>query len=790
MKLDINKVGILGAGVMGSTIGAHLINAGCKVILLDLEIEQGGKMVNLADGAVAKMKKARPSPIYVKQWLGKIETGNFTSDMNKLEDCDWVIEVVAEDIKIKKQLFEKVLPHLGKDAIFTTNTSGIPIQDLNAFLPEDVQKRFLGTHFFNPPRYMKLLEIIPGPKTDPAYLEFFRTFGESSLGKGVVFAKDCPNFIANRIGTMAMMCVLHTMLEDGYTIEEVDKMMGPLTGRPKSAVFRTADLVGLDTLAHVADNLYEAAPDDEKRELFKLPEPVRKMVEKNILGDKTKGGFYAKTKDADGKRLIKTIDMETLEYRDKAKVNFPSLELLKNIEDVGERLNKVVRSPDRIGPFVWKTLSETLIYAVNRIGEVADDVVNIDRALKWGFNWELGPFETWDALGLEYIAGRLKKEGRAVPKLIEDMLAKGITRFYQDDTPQTKYLDVAGMNFVDVPARPGVLILEDYKKDAKRIVHTTPGASLLDMGDGIACLEFHSKMNAIGEDTINMTMFAIEKVEEAFDGLIVANQGEHFSAGANIMLILMAAQEGEWDDIDMMVRGFQAATSGLRYCKKPVVVAPHGLTLGGGCEFTLHGDMVQAAAETYMGLVEVGVGLIPAGGGTKEMLLRMVGGAAKRGDADLIPALRQAFETIGMAKVATSGEEARQFGFLKETDGISLNGDALITAAKKRCLGLVAMGYTPPKVPDDIPAVGEPGLATLKMGLYLMREGHWISEHDEKIGLHLARILTGGALTPGSTMTEQHVLDLEREAFLRLCGEPKSLERIQHMLTKGKPLRN
>lgn len=785
---EIRKAAVLGAGVMGSTIAAHLVNAGLDVVLLDLQIEQGGKKVNLADLAVKQMAKAKLNPVYDKAYLSKIRTGNFDNDLDALKDRDWVIEVVKEDIKVKHQLFGKVAPLLADHALLTSNTSGIPIAQLSECLPESLQPRFFGTHFFNPPRYMKLLEIIPGPKTDAETFADFHHFGETVLGKGVVIAKDCPNFIANRIGVMAMMAVIHTMRDDGYQIEEVDKIMGPLTGRPKSAVFRTADMVGLDTFVHVSENLYEAAPEDERRELFKVPDFVKTMVEKGLLGDKTRKGFYQKSQDASGKRVIQTLDIDSFEYREKARVNLPSLEMFKNIEDVRERLAKVAFSKDRVGTFVWKTMSDVLVYAVNRLGEIADDIVNIDRAMRWGFNWELGPFETWDALGIENVAKRLEAEGREVPQKVKDMLAKGQTSFYDTSAPTTKYFD--GDAMVDVPARPNVIILSDYKKDKAKIIKKTPGASLIDIGDGVALLEFHSKMNAIGADTISMTRFATQTVEKDFEALVVGNQGGNFSAGANLMLLLMEAQEGNFEEIDLMIRQFQMGTTSLRYCKKPVVVAPFGLTLGGGCEFTLHGDAVQAAAETYMGLVEVGVGLIPAGGGTKEMFLRHVYSAHKRGEKDLLTPLRKIFETIGMAKVATSGVEARNFGFLTENDGITLNGDALIIEAKKRALGLATAGYKPPKAPNDIPVLGEPAFAALKMGLYLLKEGGYASEHDVKIATHLARIFTGGALTPGQTMTEQHMLDLEREAFLRLCGERKSLERIHHMLTKNKPLRN
>ena len=785
---DIQKVAVLGAGVMGATIAAHLVNAGLDVVLLDLQIEKDGKKLNLADLAVKQMKKAKPSPIFLGSWLSKIRTGNFDENMDLLKDRDWVVEVVKEDIGIKRALYNNIQGHLSAGAILTTNTSGIPISKLSETLPEGLRSRFFGTHFFNPPRYMKLLELIRGPETDDALFSQFIHFSETTLGKGVVLARDCPNFVANRIGVMGMMALMHTMLEDNYSIEEVDKIMGPLTGRPKSAVFRTADLVGLDTFVHVAENLYDAAPNDPKRDLFQPPKAVKDMVARGILGNKTRGGFYKKTTDENGNRKIMTIDLNTLTYREKAGVNLPSLELFKNIEDMGERMRKIAFSKDRVGQFVWKTTSETLVYAVEMIGEVADDIVNIDRAMRWGFNWQMGPFQTWDMLGVENVVKRLEKEERPVPQMVRDMLDKGITSFYDLSGVQPRFFN--GTEMEAEPLRPNVLVLKDLKKDATRVIKKAAGASLLDLGDGVACLEFHGKMNAIGADILGMTRAAVETVERDFEGLVVGNQGDNFSAGANLALLFMEAQEGNFEDINLMVRQFQKSTSSLRYCKKPVVVAPFGMTLGGGCEYALHGDAVVASAETYMGLVEVGVGLIPGGGGVKEMLLRHVASAHAAGETNLLPILQKTFETIGMARVATSGEEARELGFLRDSDSVVMNGDALIQHAKNKVLGLARQGYKPPEVPMAIPVLGEPAFAALKMGLYLMREGGYISEHDQKIATHLARILTGGSLTPGQTMTEQHVLDLEREAFLRLSGERKTLERIHHMLTKGKPLRN
>ena len=785
---DIQKATVLGAGVMGATIAAHLVNAGLEVALLDLKIEKDGKPVNLADMAVAQMKKAKPAPIFKKEWLGRIKTGNFDEHLAEIKGSGWVIEVVKEDLGIKKQLFEKIVPHLDADAILTTNTSGIPIHMLNENLPEHVRGRFFGTHFFNPPRYMKLLEVIKGPDTDESVFSAFCHFGETVLGKGVVIAKDCPNFIANRIGIMGMMALIHTMMEEDYSIEEVDKIMGPLTGRPKSAVFRTADLVGLDTFVHVAENLYDNAPHDPKRDLFKIPEAVKGMIAKGMLGNKTRQGFYKKTKGEDGKKQILTIDLNTLTYREKAKVKLPAIDMFKNMEDLAERLRAITFSKERVGNFVWKTMAETLVYAVNMIGEVADDIVNIDRAMKWGFNWEMGPFETWDAIGVEAIVKRLDKEGREVPQLVRDMLERGQTSFYDQSTSQPKYY--TGSEMADVPSRPNVLVLKDLKKEGTRIIKKAAGASLIDLGDGVAGLEFHSKMNSLGNDALSMTRFAVEKVEAEFEGMVVGNQGENFSAGANLALLLMEAMEGNFEDIDMMIRFFQRATTSIRYCKKPVVVAPFGLTLGGGCEFLLHGDAVVAAAESYVGLVEVGVGLVPGGGGVKEMLLRHLAEPARRGDSNILQPLQKVFETVGMAKVATSAEEARDLGFLRDSDTVVLNGDAIIQHAKNRVLGLARAGYAPPPVPNDIPALGQPAFAALKMGLWGMQEGGYISDHDRKIGTHIAKILTGGDITPGQTMTEQHVLDLERQAFLSLCGERKTLERVHHMLTTGKPLRN
>jgi 3-hydroxyacyl-CoA dehydrogenase len=615
-------------------------------------------------------------------------------------------------------------------------------------------------------------------------------FLDQRLGKGVVSAKDRPNFIANRIGTFGALFTIKTMLDDGYSIEEVDKITGPAVGRPKSATFRTFDLVGLDVFTHVIKNLFDALPEDEERELFIVPEALEKMVQRGLLGNKTKAGFYKKQKGEGGKSEIWAIDTATLDYRLTQKVKLPSLDMAKNIEDLPERIKTLTWGKDRVGALLWKTLSKTLVYAARRIPEIADNVVEVDRAMRWGFGWELGPFEVWDAIGVEKSVSRMKEEGVKVAANVEQMLASGATSFYKQENGQQFYFDFDAGTYVPLSEPPGVLILKSIK-DRNGVIKKNAGASLIDIGDGVACLEFHSKMNAIGGDTLQMLKTALSEVEKNFVGLVVGNQGANFSVGANIMLMLMEAQDENWEELDMMARYFQMATMSLRYSPKPVVVAPFQLVFGGGCEMVLHADRVRAAAETYIGLVEVGVGIIPAGGGTKEMLMRALDSIPKGVDeADPFPFVKRAFETIALAKVATSAEEARAMAFLSADDSISMNPDRLIADAKKEVLALSASGYVAPQQRNDILALGAPALATFKLGIHQMKRAGYISDHDAEIGTQLARVLTGGDLNHPTRVSEQYLLDLEREAFLSLVGTRKTQERIAQMLKTGKPLRN
>ncbi len=803
--LRIEKATVLGAGTMGAQIAAHLANAGIPTLLLDiapreLTPDEQAKGLTLdakqvrdrhARAGLEAAKKAKPAAFFSADGgASLVSVGNFEDDLPKLKNCDLIIEAVVENLEIKRSLYERVEQFRRPGAIIATNTSGIPIRQLAEGRSEDFRAHFVGVHFFNPPRYLHLVELIRTEWTKPEVSCALYGFLDQRLGKGVVIAKDRPNFIANRIGTYGALVTIKTMLEDGYTIEEVDKLTGPAVGRPKSATFRTFDLVGLDVLGHVVKNLYEALPEDEERETFAAPEFLNAMIGHGLLGNKTKSGFYKKQKGEGEKPEIWTLDHATLEYRPAQKVKLPALDVAKNVEDTRERLRGLVWSKDRAGQFLWKTISRTLAYAAGRVPEVADSIVEVDRAMRWGFGWELGVFETWDAIGVEKSVARMKEEGRTVPANVEAMLASGAKSFYKKEDGQEFYFDFASNKYAPLVAPAGAIILKSVK-ERTGVVKKNSGASLIDLGDGVACLEFHSKMNAIGGDTLQMIKQSLAEVEKNFVGLVVGNQGQNFSVGANLMLMLLEAQEENWEDLDLAIRAFQNATMSLRYSAKPVVVAPFGLTFGGGCEMTLHGDRVRASAETYIGLVEVGVGLIPAGGGTKEMLVRALDSIPQgMDDADPFPFIKRAFETIALAKVATSAEEARTFGFLREEDSYSMNADRLIADAKQEVLSLAATGYVKPQQRTDIRALGQTALSTLKLGIHQMKRGGFISDHDALIGEKLARILTGGDLNHETRVSEQYLLDLEREAFLSLCGERKTQERIGHMLKTGKPLRN
>ena len=799
----IRKAAVLGAGTMGAGIAAHLTNAGIPTLLLDiapseLTPEETQKGISLESPVVRNRvvsslfdaaKKLKPAPFMLGDNAKLITVGNFTDDMPKLKECDLVIEAVVENLEIKRKVFAQVEKYRKPGSVIASNTSGIPIASIAEPFSDEFKKHFLGIHFFNPPRYMKLVEVIATQWTDGVVACKIFGFLDQRLGKGVVGAKDRPNFIANRIGTFGMMATVHEMLAMGFTPTEVDQMTGKAIGHAKSATFRTSDLVGLDVLVHVNKNLYPAIPEDEDRDIFQIPELVSQMLERKLLGDKTKGGFYRKTKDAEGKTEILELDLNTFEYKLQTKSKFPSLDAAKQNDDTASRINKLVWGDDRVGQFLWKTMSRTFRYSANRIPEIADTIGEIDNAIKWGFGWEVGVFETWDAVGVVESVDRMRAEGQAIPANVEKMLAAGATSFYKNENGNLSFYDLVAGEYKPLPERPGVVVLKSVK-ERTGVIKTNPGASMIDLGDGVACLEFHSKMNSIGGDTVAMMNFALDEVEKNFKGLVVGNQGGNFSAGANIMMLLLAAQEEEWDDINLMVRSLQNAIMRLRYSAKPVVVAPYGLTLGGGCEMSMHGNKIRAAAETYMGQVEVGIGVIPAGCGTKEMTMRAMDAAKKTPDADPLAFLKKTFELLGMGKVATSAQEAREWGFLRDSDSISMNGDRLIADAKQEVLNMDASGFVPPVKREDVFVLGESAQAAMKLALHMMKRGGYISDHDELIGKKLANVMSGGTMNHPAEVSEQYLLDLEREAFVSLCGERKTRDRIAAMLKTGKPLRN
>ena len=801
--LTVSRAAVLGAGTMGAGIAAHLANAGIPTLLLDIapkeltpEEEKKGCALEspevrnrIVNTLFEASKKLKPAAYMLSDNAKLVKTGNFTDDMSQLKGCDLVIEAVVENLDIKHKVFAEVEKHRKPGSVIATNTSGIPIDSIAEPFSDDFKQHFVGVHFFNPPRYMKLVEVIPGTETSSELARDLSGFLDQRLGKGVVPAKDRPNFIANRVGTFGMMATVHEMLEMGFTPTEIDQITGKAIGHASSATFRTSDLVGLDVLVHVNKNLYPAVPDDEDREIFQVPDVINKMLEKNLLGDKTSGGFYKKSRDAEGKRVILELDLNTFEYKPQEKTKFPSLDAAKAVEDIPKRVKTLVWGEEKVGQFLWKTGSRISRYAANRIPEIADTIVEIDNALKWGFGWEIGVFEAWDAIGVPESVERMRAEGQPIPASVEKMLASGATSFYKEEDGKRSFYDLVKGEYRAVPDRPGVTILKELKARTG-VIKTNPGASLIDLGDGVACVEFHSKMNSIGGDTVQMMNFALDEVEKNFVGLVVGNQGGNFSAGANIMLLLLAAQEEEWDDINIMVAALQRTVMRLRYSPKPVVTAPYGLTIGGGCEISMHGNRVRAAAETYMGQVEVGVGLIPAGCGTKEMTMRAMDAAAKVPDADPLAFLKKTFELLGMGKVATSAQEAKAWGFLRESDSISMNGDRLIADAKQEVLNLNASGFVAPVPREDILVLGESAQAAMKLALHMMKRGEFISEHDELIGKKLANVMSGGSMNHSSYVSEQYLIDLEREAFVSLCGERKTQDRIAAMLKTGKPLRN
>ncbi len=805
MSFEIKKAAVLGAGVMGATIAAHLTNAGIECVLLDIipfELTEDDKKKGLtekspawrnrfAQSGLAGVLKSKPAAFYSKKNASMIKCGNFEDNLGWLTDCDWVIEVVIENLKIKQDLFARVEKIVSETCIVTTNTSGIPIRDISANFGPKLKERFLGTHFFNPPRYMKLLEIIPGEQTKKEVVDFMVRFCEDILGKGVVICKDVPNFIGNRIGVFDISNAIHIMLDKGLKVEELDAIIGKALGRPGSAVFGTLDLVGLDTGYHVMKNLYEAVPDDEMRSLFMPGEFMTKMMEKKWLGNKTKQGFYKKTKDEKGKKMKLVLDYNTLEYVIPTSPKYASLAAARKKEGgFAERLKVLFNGGDIAADVAREYLCNNFIYAANRVPEICENIVGIDNAMKWGYNHQLGPFETWDAVGVKEAVAVMKKLKKKVPKKIDEMLKAGFTTFYQKKEDGLYYYDFATKAYVKEGENPKIIRLPSLK-ERNRTIKSNPGASLVDLGDGVACLEFHTKMNAVDLDMIQMIFDACDIVEKDYAGMVVGNHAQNFSVGANIFMVLVAVQRGDWDVLEKLIEDFQNANMRMKYLSKPVVSAPAGMVLGGGCEMAIHAAKCQPCGETYMGLVEVGVGVIPAGGGTKELMVRMTEGIPDGTIAqglNLQQYFAKVFENIGMAKVATSAMEAMELGYIRKTDGISLNRDQQIWDAKQVVLGLSKF-YKKPR-PAMIPVMGENFRGMVDVILYNMRHGNFVSDYDAYIGKKLAYVISGGDCAEGTLVSEQEILDLEKEVFLSLLGESKTQDRIMHMLTTGKPLRN
>jgi 3-hydroxyacyl-CoA dehydrogenase len=807
----INKVAILGAGTMGARIAAHFANAGVPSYLFDIvpPDADGPARNKIAAAGLEAAKKSKPAAFMEPSLARFITVGNFEDDIKKLAEVDWIIEAVVENLEIKRALLKKVEAVRKPGTIVTTNTSGLPVGRIAEGFSDDFRWAWFGTHFFNPPRYMRLLEIIPTPEADRAAIDAIAHFCDVRLGKGVVIAKDTPNFIGNRIGTFSVLNVMRLMQEMALSIEEVDALTGQAVGWPKSATFRTIDLVGLDILGHVVGNMTKNVQDE--RSDLKLPEFFNQMLEHKWLGDKVKGGFYKKSK-SDGKEEERlALDWKTLEYHPRQKPKFAALDMAKNIEDTGARIRMLLamdgtgqQKGDKAAAFLWSALCDLWTYSANRVPEISDSLVEIDRAMKMGFNWELGPFELWDAAGVDATVARMRKEGKTVPANVERLLGSGQKSWYIDDPKSPagkKYWEIGTESWEPVQVPAGVWSVTVAKK-SNGIVKKNSGASLVDLGDGVACIEFHSKMNALGADILGLITQSLKPggPGDGFDAFLITNDATNFSVGANLMLLLMSVQEEEWDDVDLAIRQFQGMTQAIKFSPKPVISAPFGLCLGGGTEISLHAAARQPHAELYTGLVEIGVGLLPGGGGCKEMLLRAVDSAAASrgnvsgevlaGSVEMMEAMKKAFETIATAKVATSAHEARALGFLNDSDRISMNRERVLTDAKNRALELVRAGHEPPVPRSDIPAPGEGLLAALKMGVHLMRQGEYITDYEVKLGGKIAEVLCGGHVSPGTPVSEQYILDLEREGFKSLCGEKKTQERIQYTLKTGKTLRN
>jgi 3-hydroxyacyl-CoA dehydrogenase len=800
-KRRINRVAVIGSGIMGSGIACHFANIGVEVLLLDivpfsltkkeeikgLTLQDKVVRNRLVNDALAVSIKSKPAPLYHKKFASRITTGNLEDDIEKVATADWIIEVVVERLDIKKQVFEKLEKYRTPGTLITSNTSGIPIKFMNEGRSNDFQENFCGTHFFNPPRYLKLFEIIPGPNTSTEVLNFLNNYGEKYLGKTTVLAKDTPAFIGNRIGIYGIQSLFHLVKEMGLTIEEVDKLTGPVIGRPKSATFRTVDVVGLDTLVHVANGIYENCKEDEELEVFKLPKFINTLMENNWLGSKSGQGFYKKIKGENGKNRILGLDLETLEYRSGKKANFPTLELTKSVDLVIDRFKILVAGKDKAGEFYRKSFALMFAYVSKRIPEISEELYKIDDAMKAGFGWENGPYEIWDAIGVEKGIELMKEVGKEPAAWVNDMLASGIKSFYTVKNGATYYYDITQKKHIKVPGQDSFIILNNIRKSNE--VFKNSGCVVEDLGEGILNVEFQSKMNTIGGDVLAGLNKAIDIAEKDFSGLVVGNQGANFSVGANIGMIFMMAVEQEYDELNMAIKYFQDTVMRLRYSSIPTVVAPQGMTLGGGCEMTLHADRVVAAAESYIGLVEFGVGVIPGGGGSKEMALR-ASDLFHKNDIEL-NVLQEYFLTIGMAKVSTSAYEAYDLGILeKGKDIVVVNKDRQIAVAKAIAKSMADLGYTKPVKRKDVKVLGKQALGMFLVGTDSMEASNFISEHDQKIANKLAYVMAGGDLSEPTLVTEQYLLDIEREAFLSLCTERKTLERIEHMLKTGKPLRN
>ena len=801
MNKHIKKVAVIGSGIMGSGIACHFANIGVEVLLLDivpreltdrekakgLSLEDKVVRNRLVNDSLTASLKSKPSPIYHQDFARRIQTGNLEDDIAKVGKVDWIIEVVVERLDIKKKVFENLEKYRTPGTLITSNTSGIPIKFMSEGRSDDFQKHFCGTHFFNPARYLKLFEIIPGPNTSPEVLDFLNGYGEKFLGKTSVVAKDTPAFIGNRIGIFSIQSLFHMVKEMDLTVEEVDKLTGPVIGRPKSATFRTVDVVGLDTLVHVANGIHDNCKKDERLELFKLPDFIDTMMKNNWLGSKTGQGFYNKIRNADGSSEIKTLDLNTMEYRANKRASFATLELTKTIDRVADRFKVLVSGKDKAGEFYRKSFAALFAYVSHRIPEITDELYKIDDAMKAGFGWEHGPFQIWDAVGLEKGLEMIKAEGLESAAWVNEMKAAGITSFYAVKEGSTYYYDIPKKAVEKIPGQDAFIILDNIRKTKE--VFKNSGVVIEDLGDGILNVEFQSKMNTIGGDVLAGLNKGIDLAEKDFQGLVVGNQAANFSVGANIGMIFMMAVEQEYDELNMAIKMFQDTMMRMRYSSIPTIAAPHGMALGGGCELSLHADKVVAAAETYMGLVEFGVGVIPGGGGSKEMALR-ASDTFKKNDVEL-NVLQEYFLTIGMAKVSTSAYEAFDMGILqKGKDVIVVNKDRQIAIAKAHAKLMAENGYTQPPKRTDVKVLGKQALGMFLVGTDAMQVGKYISEHDKKIANKLAYVMAGGDLSEATLVSEQYLLDLEREAFLSLCTERKTLERIQHMLKTGKPLRN